>query len=379
MVDSETFRDAMRSWATGVTIITTQTSALRHGMTLNSFTSLSLEPPLVLVCVQNNVRMMSLLRESKKFAVSVLRAGQEDISNRFAGRSTEHTDRFAGLNTLTAVTGSPILKNALAYFDCTIGSMYPGGTHTVIIGRVLAAKRFEGESLIYWNRDYREIGAVGAKAEADPGEFLKAFAGWRSEALSALNVSVGLSQVLLQGDLSQFTEEQRQDLKLLYTNSQRTLAAWHDSSDYLRFRYGTQLVHWEPVSVNEEIENAIKQLPVERSASEALPKIKSWHGGMANLVSRLINARGKTSDKLNAAIKVEVYETLGSVNIQIHTNSVFPELGHAGTEPSFYPGTNLSIAQLILQKHGSELKIQTTDQGAHFEFDLPLWLDGPSN
>jgi flavin reductase (DIM6/NTAB) family NADH-FMN oxidoreductase RutF len=157
MVDSETFRDAMRSWATGVSIISTQTAAIRHGMTLSTFNSLSLDPPLVLVCVQNNVRMMALLRESKKFAISVLRAGQEDISSRFAGRGTENTDRFSGLNTFTLITGSPILKNALAYFDCNIGSMYPGGTHTVIIGRVLAAKRFEGEPLVYWDRHYRKI------------------------------------------------------------------------------------------------------------------------------------------------------------------------------------------------------------------------------
>lgn len=376
MVDTETFRDAMRSWATGVSVISTQTGAIRHGMTISTFNSLSLDPPLALVCVQNNVRMMTLLRESKKFAVSVLRAEQEDISNRFAGRDSENTDRFSGLNTFTAVTGAPILKNALAYFDCNVGSVYPGGTHSVVIGRVLAAKRFEGNPLVYWNRDYRAVGGV---TEADPGEFLKAFAAWRGEALSALNVVTGFSKLFLQSDLSRLTEEQRQNMDLIHVQSQRALAAWQDGADYLRLRYDTQPIRWGSISLNDEITTATRKLPVEVSWPDASPKIKSWHGGIANLVSRLIAIRDKTREKAAASVKVEVYEALGTARIQIITQATFPELQSSGSDPNIYPGSNLSIAQLIVQKHGGAFKIQTTDQGMLFEVDLPIWRDDPGN
>ena len=157
MIDSETFRDAMRSWATGVSIISTRTPTARHGMTVNSFTSVSLEPSLILVCVQNNLRMLGLIQEAKAFAISVLRADQMELSNRFAGRSTENADRFEGLPTRTAITGSPILAEALAYFDCALEAAHPAGTHTIFVARVLAAGRTEGEPLVYWNRDYRKL------------------------------------------------------------------------------------------------------------------------------------------------------------------------------------------------------------------------------
>jgi flavin reductase (DIM6/NTAB) family NADH-FMN oxidoreductase RutF len=159
MVDSDILRDAMRSWATGVSIISAQNQTARHGMTLNSFTSVSLDPPLVLVCVQNNVRMLEMIQEARTFAVSVLRAGQAELSNHFAGRSTESLDRFEGIATHTAVTGAPILNEALAYFDCAVEATHPGGTHTIFVARVLAAGRAEGEPLVYWNRNYRELDA----------------------------------------------------------------------------------------------------------------------------------------------------------------------------------------------------------------------------
>ncbi len=157
MLPPDSFRDAMRAWATGISIITTQTLAARHGMTLNSFTSVSLDPPLVLVCVQNNLRILALIREAGTFAISVLRADQAGWSQRFAGSSTENIDRFEGFETFTASTSAPILKNALAYFDCRVENYYPGGTHTIIVARVLDAKREEGEPLVYWNRDYRKL------------------------------------------------------------------------------------------------------------------------------------------------------------------------------------------------------------------------------
>jgi len=161
MIDSETFRDVMRSWTTGVSIISVQTPTSRHGMTVNSFTSVSLDPPLILVCVQNNLRMFGLIQEAKTFAISVLRANQAELSNRFAGRSTENADRFEGVPIHTAITGAPILDEALAYFDCALEAAHPAGTHTIFVARALAAGHVEGEPLVYWNRDYRKLESLG--------------------------------------------------------------------------------------------------------------------------------------------------------------------------------------------------------------------------
>ncbi|HLF03118.1 MAG TPA: flavin reductase family protein, partial [Anaerolineales bacterium] len=125
------------------------------GMTVNSFTSVSLNPPLGLVCIQNNLRILSLIRSAGAFAISVLRADQSEWSQHFATPSTEVLDRLAGYETFTAATGMPILKGALGYFDCQVEAYHSGGTHTIIVAHVLDAKREEGEPLVYWNRDYR--------------------------------------------------------------------------------------------------------------------------------------------------------------------------------------------------------------------------------
>nr|MBI2905428.1 flavin reductase [Chloroflexota bacterium] len=147
----------MRAWATGVTVLATEAHGERHGMTASSFTSVSLEPPLVLVCAENNMRTLRLIQEAGVFAVSVLRAGQVEWSDRFAGRIPDAADRFAGIPVRAAITGAPILENALAYFDCQLETLYPTATHTIVIGRVVAAGRVEGEPLLYWNRGYRTM------------------------------------------------------------------------------------------------------------------------------------------------------------------------------------------------------------------------------
>lgn len=147
----------MRAWATGVTIVAAQANGVQHGMTLNSFTSISLEPPLILVCIENDLRTLSLIEQSGAFAVSVLRAHHKTWSDRFAGRLTENANRFEGIATRTEVTGAPIVAEALAYFDCSVEKAYQAGTHTILIGRVEAAAREEGDPLLYWNRDYRRL------------------------------------------------------------------------------------------------------------------------------------------------------------------------------------------------------------------------------
>ena len=167
-VDPEMLRAVMRHWPTGVTIMTTRDGDAMHGMTVNSFTSVSLEPPLVLVCIEQIVRTHAMVMRSGVFGLSLLKVGQEWISNRFAGRETENTDRFEGLETLTAVTGAPLLAENMGYLDCVVRASHPAGNHTIFVAQVVAAHpgpldpaappEHDGAApLLYFNRDYHRL------------------------------------------------------------------------------------------------------------------------------------------------------------------------------------------------------------------------------
>jgi flavin reductase (DIM6/NTAB) family NADH-FMN oxidoreductase RutF len=157
-INPQNLRDALRFWATGVTIVAAVEGDERHGMTVNSFTSVSLEPPLVMVSLERGTRTHALVSRSGAFAVSVLPQALEAISNRFAGRETEESDRFAGVETFTQETGSPILEDAIAYFDCLVNSAHSAGTHTLFIGEVVVTGLTEDQApLLYYNRAYRRL------------------------------------------------------------------------------------------------------------------------------------------------------------------------------------------------------------------------------
>jgi flavin reductase (DIM6/NTAB) family NADH-FMN oxidoreductase RutF len=157
----ENLREAMRYWASGVGVLGAEHQGTRHGMTVSSFTSLSIEPPLVMVSLQKSSRTHNLVVGSEAFAVTLLAEGQREISDLFAGLETEQDDRFAGLQTFTLETGSPLLREGLAFFDCRVVGQYDAGTNTVMIGEVVAAQTNpRGEELaplVYFNRDYRKI------------------------------------------------------------------------------------------------------------------------------------------------------------------------------------------------------------------------------
>ena len=157
-LDPETLRAVMRHWTTGVAIVSARDGATVHGMTVNSFSSVSLEPPLVLVCIEQRVRTHTLIEQARAFAISILREGQHIISDRFAGRETEHGNRFDGLATFTAVTGAPILADNIGYLDCAVVAAHPAGNHTIFVAEVVAAKaQNSGKPLLYFNRDYRSL------------------------------------------------------------------------------------------------------------------------------------------------------------------------------------------------------------------------------
>jgi flavin reductase (DIM6/NTAB) family NADH-FMN oxidoreductase RutF len=163
-VDPELLRAVMRHWPTGVTVLTSRHGGQVHGMTVNSFTSVSLEPPLILACIEQEVRTHRMIEDSGVFAISFLRTGQSWISDRFAGRETEHADRFEGLKTYTAVTGAPILAENIGFLDCMVVAAHPAGNHTIFVAEVVAASTGSAPAaenglrpLLYFDRAYHEM------------------------------------------------------------------------------------------------------------------------------------------------------------------------------------------------------------------------------
>lgn len=155
---SEDLRATLRLWASGVSVVTTDTGTQRSGMTVSAFNSLSLDPPQILVCLYKAASVATLLPDSMVFAVNILDASHSGLSDRFAGR-IPMDDRFEGLEVTTAVTGSPILKAALGWLDCKVVTMHDGGTHWIVVGEVLATEQRaeNGQPLIYFNRGYWDL------------------------------------------------------------------------------------------------------------------------------------------------------------------------------------------------------------------------------
>jgi flavin reductase (DIM6/NTAB) family NADH-FMN oxidoreductase RutF len=133
------FRGALGAFATGVTVITTHGEAEAYGMTANAFSSVSLDPPLVLVCVISGTTGAETIEQNKVFAVNVLGTHQEPISRFFASKDRPGgRSAFEGVPHFTAVTGSPILERAAAYLDCRVDAAHEAGDHVIFIGEVVA-------------------------------------------------------------------------------------------------------------------------------------------------------------------------------------------------------------------------------------------------
>ena len=157
-VSAQQLREVMRAWATGVTIVTAAHEGQTHGMTVSSFTSLSLKPPLVLVSLERGTRTHDLVVQSERFAVTILAHDQQELSNRFANSQTESEYRFGDVATHELVSGAPVLSDGLAFFDCKVTATHDAGTHTVFIGEVLVAEtRAPEEPLLYFNQGYRSV------------------------------------------------------------------------------------------------------------------------------------------------------------------------------------------------------------------------------
>ncbi len=154
-LDPEKLRRAMRAWTTGVTIVTSAHEGQEYGMTVNSFTSISLEPPLILVTLRKLTHTHDLVIKSGMFAVTILTAEQKELSERFAGKVPNILDRFEGMQTERLFSGIPVFKDGMAYFHCRVLNSMPVGENTLFVAEVIAAYgEGEGDPLIYHNREY---------------------------------------------------------------------------------------------------------------------------------------------------------------------------------------------------------------------------------
>ncbi len=153
------FRRVMGRFATGVTVVTTRLGNEVHGMTANAVTSVSLEPPLVLVCVDKTADTHDILARAGVFALNILSRGQASVSEHFARKETEGAHRLDGFAHRPAMTGAPILDGCLAYLDCRVTAQHPGGDHTVFVGEVVEAGQLaDGAPLIFYRGRYTQLG-----------------------------------------------------------------------------------------------------------------------------------------------------------------------------------------------------------------------------
>jgi flavin reductase (DIM6/NTAB) family NADH-FMN oxidoreductase RutF len=171
VVNQNSLRDTLRFWGSGVSVVSTLANApgLPYaGMTVNSFTSLSLDPPQILISIDKKSTTTGYLLKAGVFSVSILSADQADLSDRFAGRTPlpSHGDRFVGVEFESAITGTPILHDALAWLDCRVQMVHDGGTHWIVIGSVVASghQPDAADPLIYFNRNYSTLAPEPARS-----------------------------------------------------------------------------------------------------------------------------------------------------------------------------------------------------------------------
>lgn len=151
-IDPMQFRNTLAQWASGVTVVTTTHNGLRYGMTASSFSSVSLEPPLILICVGKAAFTHDLILATGSFGVNILSATQLDLGMRFAEKHGDYIDRFSDLDIVAGSTGSPLLAGALAWMECQTAKAVDAGDHTIFVGEVIDSQIYGGEPLLYVNR-----------------------------------------------------------------------------------------------------------------------------------------------------------------------------------------------------------------------------------
>lgn len=160
-IDSREFRSWGGHFATGVTVLTVQVGSTVRGMTANAFCSLSLHPPLVLVCVQHGASMHPMFEVTETFGVNILAADQKPLSDLFAQHG-EHAGPMAGAPYRIGSMGVPILEGVMGWAECRVEERYAGGDHIIVIGRVeeMAIERPEAGPLLFYSGKYHAVGGT---------------------------------------------------------------------------------------------------------------------------------------------------------------------------------------------------------------------------
>lgn len=155
-IDQAEFRRVMGHFASGVTVVTVCREGTCHGITVSSFCSLSLEPPLVLICIDRRYSSHEKIQQSEVFAINILAEDGEWLSRHFASREA---DKFAKVGYRTGESGAPLLNDALASIECRLVEQLPGGDHTIFVGEVLAmAAQDNKRPLLYFRSGYHKLG-----------------------------------------------------------------------------------------------------------------------------------------------------------------------------------------------------------------------------
>ena len=154
-ISKDEFRAALGRFASGVTVITTKDSGgCLHGITVSAFCSVSLEPPLILVCIEKNTGSHYALEQSDSFVVNILREDQQYISECFASYLP---DKFAEVKYRLGMDDLPVLEDAMANLECRLVNSHANGDHTIYVGEIERATINDGKPLVYWHGNYREL------------------------------------------------------------------------------------------------------------------------------------------------------------------------------------------------------------------------------
>jgi len=157
-VDNQEFKNALKMWASGVAVVTANSDQGEQGMTVTSFTSVSMDPPQVLVCVNGEAETGAIISSGDSFAVNVLSAAQEQVSNEFAGGSSME-ERFKNVAWKKGSLGLPVFNDALVSMECTLVQKIKAGSHWIIIGEIQNTKVNEADPVLYFNSGYRRVAA----------------------------------------------------------------------------------------------------------------------------------------------------------------------------------------------------------------------------
>lgn len=156
-VTSEEFRAALSRFPSGVTVVTTHDTEGRfYGITVSAFSSLSLEPPRVLICVEKTTGSHAALETSRAFVVNILSDSQRELSERFA---SQIEDKFEMVEFSEGIDGIPVLSGCIANLECRLTDFYDGGDHSIFVGEVEKAAVHDGDPILYFRSDYRSIAA----------------------------------------------------------------------------------------------------------------------------------------------------------------------------------------------------------------------------